>query len=85
MGTPRHAHSPLSSPGLPLHIHTPCRAGLLIAGGRERVREELLGVPGRVGEGQHVTGRCGLTAGVRDVSGLWMYSMRCVRKGIRVR
>lgn len=32
-GTPRHAHSPLSSPGLPLHIHTPRRAGLLLVGG----------------------------------------------------
>lgn len=46
--------------------------------GRGRIREEPLGVPGWVGEGQHVRGRCGLTLGVRDVSGLWVYSMRCV-------
>lgn len=32
--TPRHAHLPLSSLGLPLHIHTPHWAGFLEAGGR---------------------------------------------------
>ena len=41
--------------------------------GRERGdREEPLGVPGWVGEGQHVRGRCGLTPGLRDVSSLWV-------------
>lgn len=80
-GTPRHTHLPLYSPGLPLHIHTPRWAGHLEAGGRERNREEPSGVPGWVGEGQHVRGRCVPTPGVRDVSSLQVHSMRCVLWG----
>lgn len=61
------------------YSHAPSGRAPLGGGGEDQ--GGALGVPGWVGEGQHVRGRCGLISGVRDVSGLQVYSMTCVCGG----